>query len=150
MANPDKQVMAIVGDGAFMMTCMEIVTATTYDIAPIFYVFHDGELGQISQFQALPMNRKTCTIIGGLNVEGVAMATGAHFVGINNDHEIEKGIAESIKLSQSGKPVIVDVNIDYSKKTMLTKGVVKANLSRFPLGEKVRFIGRAVKRHVFG
>jgi acetolactate synthase-1/2/3 large subunit len=44
----------------------------------------------------------------------------------------------------------VDVHIDYSKKTMLTKGVLKTNLSRFPLGEKVRFIGRAVKRHVLG
>lgn len=150
LSNPDKQVVAIVGDGAFMMTCMEILTASTYDVAPIFYVFHDGELGQISQFQALPMNRKTCTIIGGLNVEGVALATGAHYVRMGNDHEIEQAIAESIKVSREGKPVIVDVNIDYSKKTMLTKGVVKANLGRFPLGEQVRFIGRAIKRHVLG
>jgi acetolactate synthase-1/2/3 large subunit len=33
---------------------------------------------------------------------------------------------------------------------MLTKGVVKTNLSRFPLKEKIRFIGRAIKRHVLG
>lgn len=114
------------------------------------FVFHDGELGQISQFQAIPLNRKTCTRIGQLNVEGVAIATGAHFIAMDNDSEIESVIDEAIKFSNQGKAVLVDVKIDYSKKTMLTKGVIKTNLSRFPLGEKVRFIGRAVGRHVFG
>ena len=32
---------------------------------------------------------------------------------------------------------------------MMTKGVVKVNLARFSFKEKVRFIGRAVKRHLF-
>ncbi len=150
LRNPDKQVVAIVGDGAFLMTGLELITAATYEIAPIVFVFHDGELGQISQFQSVPLNRKTCTVIGKLNVEGVAIATGAHFIAMMNDNEIEKGIAEALKVSEEGKPVLVDVNIDYSKKTMLTKGVVKTSLSRFPLGEKVRFIARAVKRHVLG
>ncbi len=150
LVNPDKQVVAIVGDGAFLMTGMELITATTYGIAPIVFVFHDGELGQISQFQSVPLNRKTCTVIGKLNVEGVAIATGAHFISMKNDNEIEKAISEALKVSAEGKPALVDVNIDYSKKTMLTKGVVKTNLSRFPLGEKVRFIARAVKRHVLG
>lgn len=150
LRNPDKQVVAIVGDGAFMMTGMELITAVTYGIAPIVFVFHDGELGQISQLQAVPLNRKTCTIIGQLNVEGVAIATGAHFISMPNDNSIDAVIDEAIRVSNEGKVVLVDVHIDYSKKTMLTKGVLKTNLSRFPLGEKVRFIGRAVKRHVLG
>ena len=150
LANPNHQVIAIVGDGAFMMTCMELVTATTYEIAPIIYVFHDGELGQISQLQAVPLKHKTCTIIGNLNVEGVAMAVGAHYIRMENDHEIESKIKESIEASKNNKPVIVDVNIDYSKKTMLTKGVLATNLKRFPLGEKIRFVSRAAKRHILG
>ena len=96
------------------------------------------------------MNRKTCTIIGEVNIEGVAIATGCHFISLLNDHQIESVIKEAIEISAKGKPVLVDVNIDYSKKTFLTKGVVKANLSRFPVGEKIRFIGRAVKRHILG
>lgn len=150
LTNPDKQVIGIVGDGAFMMTCMELVTANTYGIAPMIFVFHDGELGQISQFQQVPLNRKTCTTIGNLNVEGVAIATGSHYVSMQSDNDIDAGIEEALKVTSEGRPVIVDINIDYSKKTMLTKGVIKTNLSRFPMGEKVRFIGRAVKRHVFG
>ncbi|MCB9230646.1 MAG: thiamine pyrophosphate-binding protein [Bacteroidia bacterium] len=150
ISNPDKVVATIVGDGAFMMTCMELVTASANKVGVMVFVFHDGELGQISQFQAVPLNRKTCTVIGQLNVEGVAMATGAHFVDMQNDHEIEKAIQEAMEVSKTGRPVIIDVNIDYSKKTFLTKGVIKTNLNRFPFNEKVRFIGRALKRHVFG
>lgn len=150
LSNPDKQVVAIVGDGAFLMTCMELLTAATNKLGLMVFVFHDGELGQISKFQEIPMNRKTCSIIGDVNIEGVAIATGCHFISINNDMQLEHAIKEARDISATGKPVLVDVNIDYSKKTFLTKGVVKANLSRFPLNEKIRFIGRAVKRHIFG
>lgn len=149
LANPEKQVIAIVGDGAILMTGMELLTAVTNSLNPIVFVFHDGELGQISQFQSIPLNRKTCTKIGKLNVEGIAIATGAQFLSMQNDLDIDHCIDEAIKLSNNGMAVLVDVNIDYSKKTMLTKGVVKTNLSRFPLKEKVRFISRAIKRHVF-
>ena len=150
MGNKEKTVVTIVGDGAFQMTCMELITATTYGLGIIVFVFHDGELGQISQFQKIPLNRKTCTTLGNLNIEGVAIATGARFLAMNNDHEIEEIIQKALKLAEDNIPVLVDVNIDYSKKTMLTKGVVKTNLSRFPLAEKARFIGRAIKRNVFG
>lgn len=150
MGNPEKTVVTIVGDGAFQMTCMELITATTYGLGMIVFVFHDGELGQISQFQKIPLNRKTCTTLGNLNVEGVAIATGARFLAMNNDHEIDEVIGKAFKLAEDNVPVLVDVKIDYSKKTMLTKGVVKTNLGRFPLTEKARFIGRAIKRNVFG
>jgi len=49
-------------------------------------------------------------------------------------------------LAAQGMPVIVDVNIDYSKRTRFTEGIVRTNLKRFPLGAKARFIGRALGR----
>lgn len=150
MANPDKQVIGIIGDGAFQMTGLEAITAAAYEVPVVLFIFNDGELGQISQFQKIPLNRKTCSVIGKANFEGVAIATGAEFIAIENDHEIDDKIAKALELSVKGKHVIVDINIDYSKKTMLTKGVVKVNLSRFPFAEKVRFISRAAKRHLFG
>jgi acetolactate synthase-1/2/3 large subunit len=150
MVNPDKVVAAVVGDGAFLMTGMETITAVTYGLGIPIFVFHDGELGQISQFQQISLNRKTATVLGDMRVEGVAMATGAEFLAMKNDLEIEGCIDRALALAGEGKPVIVDVNIDYSKRTMLTKGVVKTNLSRFPLREKVRFIRRAIKRKILG
>jgi acetolactate synthase-1/2/3 large subunit len=149
-ANPDRQVAAIVGDGAFLMTGMELLTAATHDLGVMVFVFHDGELGQISQFQSIPLNRKTCTVLDDFRVEGVADAVGAHFVEMENDAAIGEALDEAMEVSASGTPVLVDVNIDYSKRTMMTKGVVKTNLSRFSTGEKVRFVARAAKRHLLG
>lgn len=150
MANPQKQVVAIVGDGAFQMTGLEAITAATYKVPVIFFIFNDGELGQISQFQKIPLNRKTCSVIGKANFEGIALATGAEYLPLENDLTIDSVVAKAIELTQEGKHVMVDVNIDYSQKTMLTKGVVKVNLKRFPFKEKVRFLGRALGRHMLG
>lgn len=148
LSHPDEQVIAIVGDGAFLMTGMELLTAATYGLGVVYFVFHDGELGQISQFQKVPLNKKTCTVLGQINLKGIADATGAHFIAMQNDHEIEAKINEAFLMAKEGRPVLVDVKIDYSKKTRLTKGVLKTNLGRFPLKEKIRFVARALKRHV--
>lgn len=150
LTNPGKQVAAIVGDGAFLMTGMELLTAVTHQLGVMVFVFHDGELGQISQFQQIPLNRKTCTVLGQINLEGIAQATGARFLSMRSDQDIESVIRQAQTWSQQGQPVLVDVNIDYTRRTNLTKGVVKENLNRFPTDEKVRFITRALKRRVTG
>jgi len=150
LSHPDKQVCAIVGDGAFMMTALEILTATMNELGAIFFVFHDGELAQISQLQAIPLRDKTCTITGELQIEGVAMATGAAYIRMDNEPAVDRAIDEAIAIAATGRPVIVDVNIDYSRKSVFTQGVVKVNLGRFPLSQKLRYIGRALKRHTIG
>jgi acetolactate synthase-1/2/3 large subunit len=150
LTHPDKQVVAIVGDGAFLMTGLEIVTAATHNLGVVFCVFNDGELAQISQFQQIPLNRKTCTVLGQVRLEGIASATGAAYLGMENDSDVADALDEAMRISSAGRPVIIDVKVDYSRKTEFTRGVVKTNLSRFPLGEKLRFIGRAIKRHVLG
>lgn len=150
LGNPKGQVAAIVGDGAFLMTGLEMTTAANYNLPVMFFVFNDGELGQISQFQKVPLNRKTCSVLGEINFEGMAAGTGVAYVKISNDNEIENHLAKAIDLSNNGQPVLIEVKIDYSKKTMMTKGVIKVNLKRFPFKEKIRFIGRSIKRHIIG
>jgi acetolactate synthase-1/2/3 large subunit len=150
LALPDRTVQAIVGDGAFMMTCMEILTAASNNLGVVYYVFNDGELAQIAQAQAIPYGRKPATTIGKLNLEGVALATGAAFVAMNDNSEIADAIAKARGIADTGRPVIVAVRIDYSKKTAFTLGAVKTNFGRFPLSEKLRFLARAAVRHVVG
>jgi acetolactate synthase I/II/III large subunit len=150
LTHPDKQVVAVVGDGAFLMTSLEILTATRMKLGAIFFVFHDGELAQISQFQQIPLNRKTCTVLADVKVEGIATATGAAFLSMPNDEQVGAVIDKALKTAATGRPVIVDVKIDYSRKSEFTQGVVKVNLARFPLNQKLRFIGRAIKRHILG
>jgi acetolactate synthase I/II/III large subunit len=150
LAFPNRSVQTIVGDGAFMMTCMEILTATTNGLGIVYYVFNDGELAQIGQAQSIPYNRKTCTEIGKLNIEGVALATGAAFLPMNDNAAIAGVIGEANAIAGRGRPVIVGVRIDYSKRTAFTVGTVKTSFGRFPLSEKLRFLGRAAVRHVAG
>lgn len=150
LANPGNQVVGIAGDGAFLMTGTELITATVNQLGVTIFVFHDGELSQISQGQEIPYNRKTCTVLGNLRPEGIALATGAAFFSMNTNSDIERTITEALAMAATGRPVVVDVRIDYSKRTRFTKGVVKTNLNRFPLSEKSRFIGRALWRKIFG
>ncbi|MBW7900575.1 MAG: thiamine pyrophosphate-binding protein [Rhodocyclaceae bacterium] len=150
LANPQREVFAIVGDGAFMMTCMELATAARLGLGLVCYVFHDGELSQIAQAQEIPYKRKPCTALGALDCEGVARAVGAAFVAVGSDGEIDAGIAAARAEAAQGRPVIVDVAIDYSKRTAFTQGAVKTNFRRFPLAQRLRMVARAVTRRIGG
>jgi acetolactate synthase-1/2/3 large subunit len=150
LVNPDSQVIGIVGDGAFLMTGMETLTAAYNQLGVVYFVFHDGELSQIAQGQKIPYNRKTCTVLGKFKTEGMATACGAGYFEINSNADINEVISKSLEVAGKGKPVIVDVNIDYSKPTRFTQGVVKTVLKRFPPGDKTRFITRAMLRKITG
>lgn len=150
LANPDTPVVGIVGDGALLMTGMELITASQNDIGVALFVFNDGELSQIAQAQEIPYNRKPATKLQGANVKALADVVGAAFVAMNNDADIEAGIKEALALAASNKPVYVDVRIDYSKRTRFTKGIVKATLGRFALRDKIRFVSRALVRKITG
>ena len=150
LAQPQREVFAIVGDGCFMMTCMEIVTAASRGLGIVYFVFHDGELSQIAQAQEIPYNRKPCTVLGGLNLEGVALATGAAYVGMADEKSIAGAIADARRIARQGRPVIVDVAIDYSSAPHSRGGTTKSTFKRFPLSQRVRFAGRAMLRKVTG
>jgi acetolactate synthase-1/2/3 large subunit len=150
IACPEREVFSIVGDGAFMMTCMEILTATKEGLGIAYFVFHDGELSQIAQAQEIPYNRKPCAVLGSVNLEGVALATGAAYIRMENDAAIAGAISEARRIAATGRPVVVDVNIDYSKRTAFTKGAVKTNFKRFPLAQRLRMVSRALLRKVTG
>ncbi|HLN07685.1 MAG TPA: thiamine pyrophosphate-binding protein [Xanthobacteraceae bacterium] len=150
LTNPELPVNVIVGDGAFAMTCMEILTATRNALGIVYYVFHDGMLSQIAQFQQLPYNRQTCTTLGGFDIEGVARATGAAYVRMPDNAAIAQAVGEAVGIASGGRPVIVDVAIDYAKKTAFTVGAGKTTFLRMPFGQKARILARAVGRRVTG
>ncbi|GLQ30145.1 thiamine pyrophosphate-binding protein [Litoribrevibacter albus] len=150
LSHPDQDVIAIVGDGCFAMTCMEISTATALGLGVVYFVFNDGELSQIAQAQEIPYNRKPCTSLNRINFEGVALAVGAEYVCLEDHHVMNSAIARALTSARSGKPVIVDVKVDYSKKTAFTQGAVKTNFKRFDFKTKLRIGSRALKRKITG
>ena len=150
LARPEAQVVGIVGDGAFRMTGLELATAAAQRLGVVIFVFNDGELAQIAQAQEIPYNRKTCTVLGPLDLAGVAQATGAAFLRIADDAGIERVLDQAFAATAERRPVLVDVAIDYSKRTRFTEGIVRTNLGRLDLGTKTRFVGRALWRRVAG
>src|SRR4029450_5367636 len=115
-----------------------------------WFVFNDGELAQIAQAQETPYNRKTCTVLPGLDFGALARANGVAFLEMRNDSEVERVVREALDSAARGAPVLVDVRIDYSKRTRFTEGVIRTNLKRFGLADQARLVGRALWRRVTG
>jgi len=150
LARPDRVVVGIVGDGAVRMTGLEMATAVAQKTGVVWFVFNDGELAQIAQAQETPYNRKTCTVLPELDFEGLARANRVGYRIMRNDGDIDRVIADSLAAAAIGQPMLVDVRIDYSKRTRFTKGVIRTNLKRFGLSDQARLIGRALWRRVTG
>jgi len=150
LARPDRTVVGIVGDGAARMTGLEMATAVAQKAGVAWFVFNDGELAQIAQAQETPYNRKTCTVLPELNLEGLARANCVGFRVMRNDEDIERVISDALAAAASGQPILVDVRIDYSKRTRFTDGVIRTNLKRFGLADKARLVGRALWRRMAG
>jgi len=150
MALPQRHVVGIVGDGAFLMTGLETVTAAANGIGAAWFVFNDGELAQIAQAQQMPYQRTACVTIGKLDYAAFAAATGVEYVTIETDADLADGIARALAASASQRPVLVNVHIDYSRKTQFTVGTMQTNLKRFDTKNKLRIVGRALKRRIFG
>jgi len=148
LVNPSKQVVGIIGDGAFLMTQTELFTASARNIGAVFTIFNDGELAQISQAQQTPYNKKTCTQLPNLHFQALAQASGCHYLRIETNDDIEHQIAKALDIAAQNRPVVLDVNIDYSKQTRFTKGIIKTNLQRMALPTKVRMISRALWRRI--
>jgi acetolactate synthase-1/2/3 large subunit len=53
LARPDKQVIAVVGDGGFQMTNQEIITAVQYGIPLKVVIMNNGYLGMVRQWQEM-------------------------------------------------------------------------------------------------
>lgn len=150
LAAPGSSVVALAGDGAFLMTGLETLTAEHYGVPVAIFVLRDEELAQISQFQETALSRKTASQVHDYDLAGLASGLGIDCHALDTDEEIPAVLEAVSSTLDAGRPVLVDVAIDYSRKTYFTRGVVKTNLMRLPWKDRLRFIGRAVGRKVFG
>ncbi|MGD8361847.1 MAG: thiamine pyrophosphate-binding protein [Gemmatimonadota bacterium] len=145
---PDVPVVALAGDGAFLMTGMEVLTAAREGVGVMILVLRDGELAQIAQFQETALSRKVASEVAVFDLEAMARGMGVDFFLMAGDEDVARVVDEAAALAGTGKPALVEVRVDYSRKTYFTRGVVKTNLLRLPLRDQARFVGRAIMRKV--
>jgi acetolactate synthase-1/2/3 large subunit len=147
-ANPGRDVVALPGDGAFLMTGLELITASAYSASPLVCVLRDGELSQIAQFQKMMVNRVASSVLPEYDLEGFANATGSRYFRITRDSELETVVPAALALTRNGTPALVEVAIDYSQKTYFTKGVVKNVFSKLSWSDRAANILRALGRRL--
>ena len=148
LACPAAPVVALAGDGAFLMTGLELLTAVQTGLGIAVFVLRDRELAQIAQFQATALGRKASSTLPDHDLLALARAIGAETLALATDGEIRSVVSNAREIADAGRPVLVDVAIDYSVKTFFTRGVVKTNLVRLPWKDRLRFIGRALTRKI--
>jgi acetolactate synthase I/II/III large subunit len=148
LGKPDAPVVALAGDGAFLMTGLELLTAVSYGAAVAVFVLRDRELAQIAQFQATAFNRRTASVLPDFHLGSLAEAVGVEWLALESDTQVEEIVTEARATVARGRPILVDVAIDYSEKTFFTRGVVRTMLGRLPWPDRLRFVWRALTRRL--
>jgi acetolactate synthase-1/2/3 large subunit len=143
---PGTPVVALAGDGALLMTGLELLTAAHLGLAVAVIVLRDRELAQIAQFQSTAFGRRVASELPDYHVGSLAEATGVEWLSLDRDAEVESVIGAAFATVQAGRPVVVDTAIDYAEKTWFTKGVVKTMLLRLSWPDRIRFVARAMRR----
>jgi acetolactate synthase-1/2/3 large subunit len=115
VANPDKTVINIAGDGCFRMNMNEIATAARYNIPVIQVVINNHVLGMVRQWQTLFYGKRYSQTILNDSVDFVklAEAMGAEGMRVTKKEEVAPAIERAIAL---GKPVVIDCIIDSDDK----------------------------------
>jgi acetolactate synthase-1/2/3 large subunit len=110
MANPNKTVVNVAGDGSFHMNCAELSTLARYNIPVIELIFHNSTLGMVRQWQKLFYgSRFSQTDIDDItNYAMLAGAFGIKSFTISNKSEIEPVLKQAVQMHC---PVLIDCHI---------------------------------------
>jgi len=111
LAAKERPVIAIVGDGGFLMNGMELATAVNYNIAVIWIVLNDSGLGMVRHGQRMSKNAmETSHAFKQVDFASLAESLGAVGVRIDKQGELDQKLMQ--KLIALKKPVVIDVLID--------------------------------------
>ncbi|MEM4428352.1 MAG: thiamine pyrophosphate-binding protein [Acidilobaceae archaeon] len=109
LALPDHEVIAIVGDGEFMMTVEELETAVRENIPVKVVIVNDLSYRVLLLRQKIQRRGRIIgTLLGNPSFEALAKAFGARGVTVADDSEIDEAINEML---ESDKPFVVDLRI---------------------------------------
>ena len=115
MANPDKQVINIAGDGCFRMNMNELATASRNKLPLIEVIINNHVLGMVRQWQTLFYKEHySATILDdGVDFVKVAEALGCEARRVTSQEEFEAAFAEALECKI---PFVIDCIIDSDDK----------------------------------
>lgn len=116
LAYPERQAVAMLGDGAFMMTMAEIATAVAQNIPLLAVVCHNNVYGNVQSKQFLNFEgRRIGTDLYIPNLAAVARDLGAHGERVETPDAIIPALERALN---SGKPAVLDVMVEAKPETL--------------------------------
>lgn len=114
VASPEDPVLAITGDGGFLMVCQELATIKEYDIPVIATVFENRTLGMVYQWQNLLYNERYSQTLLGNTPDFVKLAEsfGINAERITKPGETENAVKRAIKDNEA---ILLDIIVDESE-----------------------------------
>ena len=113
---PERQAVALLGDGAFMMIMPEIATAVAQNIPLAVIVCHNNIYGNVQSKQFLNFEgRRIGTDLYIPNLAAVARDLGAHGERVESPQEIIPALERALG---SGKPAVLDVIVEARPETL--------------------------------
>jgi len=119
LVHPERRVVAVSGDGGFLMNCQELETACRLGLPIVNVIFRDGGYNLIQWKQQTHLGRESGVKFGNPDFVALAAAFGAKGYRVESARALGPILAEA--LAHSG-PAIVDVPVDYDN-AKLTAGL---------------------------
>jgi acetolactate synthase-1/2/3 large subunit len=96
LAERGRPVVALAGDGGFLMTGQELETAVRYDVPLLAVVFQNGLYGTIAMHQARRFGRTPGAEIGDVDLAGYARALGAGATTVGDPGDLDDAVAAAV------------------------------------------------------
>ena len=111
LADKKKQVVAVIGDGAFQMSMMELATMRQYGINIKIIVMKNGFLGMVREHQhyAYDDNYSMVELKGDPDLSLIAAAYGLGYMKVNGNSDIDAELKEFFK---NDDPCLMEVRVD--------------------------------------
>ncbi len=117
-ASPDREVVAICGDGSFQMQMMELATALQHDINIKVVVMRNNYLGMVRELQERGYNNRLTAVSldGSPCFTKIAEAYGIESVLVDSPEKAKDAVERMIK---SERPFLIEVAVEDLEKTIL-------------------------------
>jgi acetolactate synthase I/II/III large subunit len=112
-AFPERAVLSLSGDGAFLMSALEIATAVDHGLAVVWMVFNDQRLGIIHDLQEMLYGARYCgTEFNGPDLVALSESLGARGMVVEQPGELAAALADCLA---SSRPCVLDIRFDISE-----------------------------------
>ena len=111
VANPDKKVLAVVGDGGFQMTFQELMMIKEYNLPIKIFIINNSYLGMVRQWQELFNNRRYSSVDLSYNPDFIKIgeAYGIKSIQLKTKKDLKKHLK---KILESDEAVLVECIVE--------------------------------------